>query len=572
MPTSSSPNLDKRRDLAAWSALFVLVMGLHTHVISQPFTKMDDVRFILENPQITKPTSQPLMDLIMTPGIGYIVPVTSNVEAALFWLGGGAPWPFHLVGLLLHALMAALTYSLARRLACSPLAAFLAASLFAVHPITVEPFAWATGLKDLLMANFALAATLMVLRAFRCSQESNEKSVRVWLTLAVTATLLSVLSKPTGALVPLAWAGYLVQVRRRGEVVPPVFCRAITLLVLVSLVITAASFHMHSELLDTDAAIGSGGAHFFMALGHQTQHLLWPLDLLPRYAVNRLAGYSDPHVYFGMCVLLLVVAVVWFARRRAEVLFALALAVCGYLPVSNLLPFARMVADSYLYLPLSTSLVAVAVWLKELPWPRLRKGFALVAFALVAVLGWRGHDQSQRWASAVALWYPAIDASDDPQWQHYPWMMMAEGLQFAGEFERSVSAWEQTFTRAYVPSYLDSFAFAQVSAGNFDEAECLMIEDVHFGGHPPVSKYNLGVLYLMKIDRAPRYPGYGIEPLWWVGSEVEARRLKLEPLLASRLGPRLDQLVAAWGKHEPPPPWEFRSCASLHVTKSDARP
>jgi hypothetical protein len=78
-------------------------------------------------------------------------------ERALFGL---EPAGFHAVSVLLHALVAVLAGLLARRAGAGAAAAALAASLFAVHPVVVEPVAWVVGQKDLLAAGLLLGALL----------------------------------------------------------------------------------------------------------------------------------------------------------------------------------------------------------------------------------------------------------------------------------------------------------------------------------------------------------------------------------------------------------------------------
>lgn len=83
---------------------------------------------------------------------------------ALDWrLWGLHPAGYHLTNLLLHLVCVYLTWRLARKLVESDMTAFVAALVFALHPVHTEAVVWISGRFDLLVCVCALASTISYL-------------------------------------------------------------------------------------------------------------------------------------------------------------------------------------------------------------------------------------------------------------------------------------------------------------------------------------------------------------------------------------------------------------------------
>lgn len=136
-----------------------------------------------------------------------------DVQGALLWRpvttlsfavdraigGGGVIW-FHMVNILIHAAVTILWFGLIRRLSGRANLAFVAAILFAVHPVHTEAVTWIAGRAELLAAFYALAAIHLAI---------DGSPRRRWLALPLV--ILAVGSKESAAALPpillfLAWA------------------------------------------------------------------------------------------------------------------------------------------------------------------------------------------------------------------------------------------------------------------------------------------------------------------------------------------------------------------------------
>jgi len=125
-----------------------------------------------------------------------------------FWLEhklwGLTPTGYHATNILLHALNALLLWVLLRRLQVP--GAWLAAALFAVHPVQVESAGWITERKNVLSAAFYLSSTILACRFLGIDTPVAREERRPWRAYALACLLygLALLSKTVTVTLPAA--------------------------------------------------------------------------------------------------------------------------------------------------------------------------------------------------------------------------------------------------------------------------------------------------------------------------------------------------------------------------------
>ncbi len=150
----------------------------------------------------------------------------SNTALWLEWrLWGTHPMGYHVTNLLTHVAAALLIWAVLRKLAIP--GAFLAALLFAVHPVNVENVAWIAQRKSLLAMLFFLLSIQSYLQAeeLRFAEDENRRGVAGkargiaglgrWYWLSFLAFVLAMLSKGSVAMLPLVLLLIVYWQRRR---------------------------------------------------------------------------------------------------------------------------------------------------------------------------------------------------------------------------------------------------------------------------------------------------------------------------------------------------------------------
>jgi tetratricopeptide (TPR) repeat protein len=316
---------------------------------------------------------------------------------SVFWiehrLWGDRPLGYHVVNILLHALCACLVFGLLRRLKIP--GAYLAAAIFALHPIEVETVAWVTELKNTLSGLFYLSSAWAYL-------EFDEKRERKWYAAALVLFVLGLLGKTVIATLPAAllvlfwWKkGTLSWKRDAAPLVPWLGLGA------ASGLFTAWVEHTLIGAQGEAFALGAiergllAGRVVWFYLGK----LFWPSPLIfiyPRWDVSRGVWwqYLPPLGAAGLAAMLWLLRGRWRGPLAAMLFFVGTLfPVLGFF---NVYPFLfSYVADHFQYLPglgaITLASAGIALGIARLPMPVRPAGWgaAVALVGLLAVLTWR---------------------------------------------------------------------------------------------------------------------------------------------------------------------------------------
>lgn len=156
---------ERTKERLCLGVLLAAVAVAYANTLLNGFT-MDDLAYIVRNNQVTEPS---LRALFATHKVSNVFRPLTFATFALDWkLGGGVALGFHAVNLVLHAMVSCLAFALVhllfRQYRYGRTIAFIAALLFAVHPIHTEAVASIVGRAELLAAGFLMLAWVMHLQ------------------------------------------------------------------------------------------------------------------------------------------------------------------------------------------------------------------------------------------------------------------------------------------------------------------------------------------------------------------------------------------------------------------------
>jgi tetratricopeptide (TPR) repeat protein len=267
---------------------------------------------------------------------------------------GPRPLAFHLVNLVLSLLVVLLLFLVTWRMFDDRRLAFVAAGLFAVHPMHSESVAWIAAVTDLELTLFYLLTFWFFLGL---SQVRGRRLILGESSMAVSFALALLAKEPAVILAPLA-AIYEHSCRedRKQTSVGIKLSRygPLWLLLLVYLIVRThfvGGLAARSQLPDMGP-----DAVFFSALalaGQYVWKLFWPAKLCVFYVFRMSTSPSDPRVVGGAVALMgLAFLIVFFWNRVRLVSFALLFFFLNLAPVLNAHWMAANVfTERYLYLP-----------------------------------------------------------------------------------------------------------------------------------------------------------------------------------------------------------------------------
>jgi Flp pilus assembly protein TadD len=415
-------------------------------VLRNQFVNWDDPDVIVRNARLGEPGV--LAWAFSTSLIGHYQPFAWLIWSATKSLFGLSPAAFHGLSLVGHAAAAVLVCLLMLRLAragglttrAARAAAIAAAFTFALHPLRVEPVAWASA-APYVFSSLPLIASVIAYVDGRLAPSL------VFFGLALL-TRASAIGLP---FVLLLIDLYPLDRLRRTNLSR----LAVEKLPFVALAAAAAAAEVWAREAASLSDVPAGARVTMAATAPFTYlaHALLPIRLTPLDALPIEPAIDWLPLAAGIAALLALTAAAWMGRHRWPALLTGWLAFLAMIaPVAGLTPSGvQATADRYMYVPgIVLSVVFGAAVARACAsagsWTTRALPAAGCALALTyGVLTWQ---QTQYWNNSIALWTRVIDL--DPR-NDVATYNLAIALAEGGRDDEAISWYERTI--ALVPEH-----------------------------------------------------------------------------------------------------------------------
>jgi protein O-mannosyl-transferase len=494
---------------------------VYLNALPNGFT-FDDFFYILNNQAVKSGSVTALFE--PTPPNNNFRPLSFATFSVNWALGNHQPFGYHLVNVLLHAVVTLLLYLVLVKLLDSvpePETIALAAALFfAVHPIHTEAVASIVGRSELLAAGFLLAAWFWHLQ---------DRPV-----FSLACFVLALLSKESAAVfLLLVLAGDYAKCKLKP------FSRYAWIAGVTALYVGAlwrlqgGKFEKASySFVDNPLASLPAVWRILNALRVGWKYIglqIYPGSLSYDYSYNAILLYANwrrtlPAAIAAAVVLTLLL---WTARtKRREWMLAGAIYLGSFAVTSNiLLSTGTIMGERLAYLPSAGFCLLVALILTRLGILRSTAGWVLVG-VLLAALGVRTIIRNRDWRDNFTLFYSGVRAVPTSARAH---RNLADEYVKRGQLPDAVKEF-QTALQIYpvYPEAIENYGLAEARMGNGSEAKKLLETAVSLSTNDRASHMVMEVNLALHLGRLGQYdealklldevtvdaPGY---PLAWMG-------------------------------------------------------
>ncbi len=404
------PVLPDKPILKCCCIFVVLLITLTTFypVIDNGFTNWDDDVYVVNNINIRTFSSNNIFRIFGNFHYGSYIPLTIISFALNYSLTGASPLAFHITNLILHTINIILVFWFIYLISNNLFVSLITATLFAIHPLNVEPVAWITGRKDLLYGLFFMIALI-----FYCYY-LKKKDSRIYY-LVFLSYIFALLSKPSAISLPLVLV--VIDYLHNGKFKKGTLINKIPFIIL-AIIFSFVAFYGQSSVKAIHTNSLTAVPYNIMVAANIILFYLYK-TFIP---INLSCYYPGPeratmwHPIFFMIAPIMVTAwfllAIYLRKYNHKILGGSLFFLCAILPVIQIVSFGQAVADRYTYIPLIGIFYLLSDGILFLYTRTKRLTKILLSAALIFFLGFLSYHSHQRckvWKNSLTLWSDVIN-------------------------------------------------------------------------------------------------------------------------------------------------------------------
>lgn len=467
----------------------------------------DDSFQVLNNPWLKSPEFIPQIFSSNVWGFegretSYYRPLTHIIYMIAAYVFGLNPWGFHFVNVLFHTGTSILVFLIGSRvlkeysfqmssfLIFPP---FVAASLFAVHPIHTEAVAWVAGIADLSSTFLLLGSLYLYIR----TSDNASSLLNPSYLLSVGLFFLATLCKEPALTLPLILISYDYTLGKYNMTLASYFKRYSLYLIsgcayFVMRVHALKSFAPVKEHLEMSQFID-----VFPLFTKYLQKLLVPFNLSICYVITPINSVFELRAMISLFITVAFLLLVLYSFKKSKMtFFFLCCLIIPLLPSLYIPALGKsgVFAERYLYLPSFGFVMLLSLLipygLKKEVSPRF---IASVVVLLIVVYSIGTVYRNTIWKNDYTLWMDTTKKAPDAALPHYN---LGNELNSRGRIEEAIEQYQITLriepTKAEAH---DNLGVAYAMKGEFDMAVTEFQLALQSNPYSPNAYNNLGTTY-----------------------------------------------------------------------------
>jgi len=478
----------------------------------------DDKEQVVNNPWIRDigniPTIFSRSVWSFQPGLStwnYYRPLMHIVYMLNYHVFGLKPWGFHLVNILFHCGVSALVFLIIRgfltehRVTTSSVylsPPFMAAMLFASHPIHTEAVTWVAGLPDVAFTFFYLLSFYLYI-LFR-------EGAKTGYLFSILSFSVATLFKEPALTLPIMLIAYDYQMKKFDETllvgikryIPYIVVSGIYLLVRYHALGSFAPLESYTDLSTYQFII-----NVFPLFREYLTSLLWPFNLNFWHTFHPISTLIEANGMISIVVTVIFIFLVALAAYKKKKIYfvGLLLLIIPLLPAFYIKGISgKPYAERYLYLPSVGYVLLLAIllsWAKD-KLPRAAKSVTIVFIAIVGLYTVGTINRNKVWKDNFYFWSDTVKKSPDNAIAHNE---LALAYVTQGQLDRAIAEL-QTILRL-MPDNANahiSLGNVYVAQGQLDRAIAEFQEALRLKPNSAIAHKNLARAYASQgqLDRA----------------------------------------------------------------------